>query len=378
MKYASLLVPGFSSAGQPVRARIESATRTGIPEFRISGIPPARARDMAERIQCAFQMSGLRPGHKNIVVHIEGNLDAYFLEELDLPVAACVLGALGYELHGTEEGSSYLGKLLLSGHIRPLPDLIRYLVAARMLGIESLLANGSEMDTRSLSAYYRLASPGKNGHGENSADPGRSMARGRIVLCLRDLLRFSTAPPPIQPEYSDFLKAKSHGRTDGEKAPDLVVDAVPERDAHSHGQILHSFLSLNSDGDSASLPYSRFVLRAAVAAAGARHSLLCLGPPGCGKTTLAGLIYALLPPMDESELKRIFLSSFYEIEGPGRIARPFRRPHHSATRVALVGGGTPVRAGEVTLANDGLLLLDELGEFRRDVLQALREPMDSG
>ncbi len=114
-------------------------------------------------------------------------------------------------------------------------------------------------------------------------------------------------------------------------------------------------------------------LRAVTLAAAGWHSLLFLGPPGAGKTALATELVALLPPPDQNEAAAILAQS----ADPGfPVRRPLRRPHHSATRRAMIGGGSQVEAGEITRAHCGVLLLDELGEFRRETLQALREPVE--
>ena len=111
-------------------------------------------------------------------------------------------------------------------------------------------------------------------------------------------------------------------------------------------------------------------------AAGARHSLLFVGPPGCGKTMLAQRLPALLPRLSEQEA--IEVASIASVSGTAGSQRPFRAPHHTSSAHAIVGGGARARPGEITLAHQGVLFLDELPEFDRRVLEALREPLESG
>jgi magnesium chelatase family protein len=123
--------------------------------------------------------------------------------------------------------------------------------------------------------------------------------------------------------------------------------------------------------------------RALEVAAAGEHSLLLMGPPGCGKSMLAARLPGLLPPLSpEEELEVAMIASITGgrslVRSQGRVSRPFRSPHHGASASAIIGGGAAARAGEITLAHRGVLFLDELPEFDRRVLEALREPLETG
>ncbi len=318
MDYAAVQTVLPDGAGVPTELKLEVAIKTGIPDFHVTGIPPSRARSLSDRVLCALQMHGIRLNHRTLTLNVEGDPDPRLLELLDLPVAVVLLQSMGYFMPALPRDRHVcLGKLSLDGQIRILEAPGRILAAADYLEVPYLVSHFPET-----------------------------------------IFGIPTGTQPIQLGSLNALFAKHE--SEYRRTP-LFRNRQWEPRRLNFDQVFR--------------PYSWKAMRAAVAAAGARHSLLCLGPPGSGKTVLAHFIYEVLPAPDIWEAKEIYLRSS---ESDGEILRrPFRRPHHSLTRVAMIGGGTPIRSGEVSEANHGMLLLDELGEFRRDVLQSLREPLDS-
>ncbi len=319
MYYASVesALPG--SSGLPRVIHIEVAMKIGIPDFHLTGLAPSRARSILDRVTCALQMTGIRLNHRTVNLNVEGESDPRFQDLLDLPVAVALLQALGYTLPGSPGARpAFIGKLALDGQVRILQMPGRILAMADLLGFHSVLSHFPE------------------------TVPG--IAHSSCPVQIESLKAlFSPEPEKISVRELESVKTSSS-----------TLDAAP---------------------DSSRFRFSWKAMRAAVAASAGRHSLLCMGPPGSGKTTLAHAIYDMLPVANARECREIYLR--LPESGGEVIRRPFRRPHHSVTRVAMIGGGSPIRAGEVTEAHNGLLLLDELGEFRRDVLQSLREPLDS-
>lgn len=154
--------------------------------------------------------------------------------------------------------------------------------------------------------------------------------------------------------------------------------------AHLHGQNALPFagasvepIDTNNYPDLCDVKGQTGAKRALEIAAAGGHSLLLCGPPGTGKTLLANRLPGILPPLNESE--RLDIATVQSVAGqPLRLHRPFRSPHHTASAAALVGGGSYPRPGEISLAHNGVLFLDELPEYPRKVLEVLREPMESG
>ncbi len=309
---------------RPVRVEVD--VHQGLPAFSIVGLPDAAVREARERVRAALSNCGFQfPLHR-----IVANLAPASLRKvgpwLDLPMAVALLVASEQLRWERLPAVAMVGEVALDGAVRPVPGVLAIAEAARSGGAEVLLV------------------PAENA-------PEAAMVEGIEVIGIEGLAQVQAlaegtwSPPPV--EAMPLPLEPPPG------APDL---------ADLRGQ-----------------PHLRYALE--VAAAGG-HSLLMIGPPGAGKSLAAARLPSILPPLARSEgLEVARIASACGRLGAGAGyggGRPFRAPHHTISPAGIVGGGSPPQPGEATLAHRGVLFLDELCEFRRDALEALRAPLEDG
>ena len=311
---------------QPVRIRVEASIRRGTPMLLIVGLAPGAARECRERIRAAANRAGLRlPG-----LRITVNLAPADLHKsgasFDLPILVAALAAAGHMSAESLHGVSLLGELGLDGTVRPVRGILAVCLAC---------AQDAELNT--------LIVPLANLPEAGPADGIRVVGADSLTSVVR------------------FL-ATGTGLAD---AP-----GVSQR------------RNRTSSADLADVQGQAGAKRALEIAAAGGHHLLLLGEPGCGKTMLASRLPGLLPSLSEKEAVEVTVAhSVAGLLDPGTgliSAPPFRAPHHTVTSVGLIGGGSRLNPGEVSLAHRGVLFLDELGEFRPAVLEALRQPLEAG
>ena len=302
--------------------RVEVDVHRGLPAFTIVGLPDAAVRESRERVRAALVNCGFEFPLRRITVNLAPADLPKAGPGLDLATAAALLAASDQLPGGLDRGCALAGELALDGCVRPVAGALAMAEAAREAGSDRLIvaaANGPEaalVEGLAVSPLDRL---------------------GQLPALLAGDWR-PTAPEPL-------------ALAEAGAGPDIV--------------------------DLRGQPNLRRALE--IAAAG-RHSLLMVGPPGAGKSLAARRLPSILPPLRRGhalEVARI-ASVAGRLNGSRAVARPFRAPHHSISSAGLVGGGNPPRAGEVTLAHRGVLFLDELGEFSRQALEALRAPLEDG
>lgn len=318
---------------------VEVHLANGLPSFTLVGLADVEVKEARERVRCAIQNAGLEfPNNKRITVNLAPADLPKDSGRLDLPIALGILAASD-QIDGARLAEyEFAGELSLSGALRPVRGALAMALA---------LHNGK--------VRSRLVLP--PGSAEEAAlVPGAHVYRARHLL---DVVRHFCPPG------SELLALAD--------APDPADDGWARVEAAPQATRAHL-------ADMADVKGQAGAKRALEIAAAGGHSLLLVGPPGSGKSMLAHRFAGLLPDMtcDEALESAAIgsLSGRFAIERWGQ--RPTCSPHHSASAVALVGGGSPPRPGEISLAHHGVLFLDELPEFPRAALEALREPLESG
>jgi magnesium chelatase family protein len=309
-------------SARPVRVEVD--VHRGLPGFAIVGLPDAAVREARERVRAALVNCGFEFPLQRIVVNLAPASLRKAGPGLDLAIAAALLSASGQLDWEALSRVAMVGELALDGSTRAIHGALAIAEAAREDGAEAIVL------------------PAENG-GE------AALAEGIDVIPLDGLARLrSLGAGEWEPRRPEALPLRL-GAAPG--APDL---------ADLRGQ-----------------PHLRHALE--VAAAGG-HSVLMVGPPGAGKSLAASRVPSILPPLAPAEALEVarVASACGRLGASLSGGRPFRAPHHTISAPGLIGGGTPPGPGEATLAHRGVLFLDELCEFRRDSLEALRGPLESG
>ena len=295
----------------------------GLPGFAITGLPAASVRESKDRVRAALQTSGFEVPSRRVTVHLGPSDVPKHGGRFDLPIALGVVKALHDSTWPAAQDCEFLGELALNGELRPITGALPAVIAAREDGHSVVLPAGNAAEAALV----------------ENAEVYTATTLIEVVEYLdgkRVLPRVAHTP------YSD--------------APLTAADLSDVR------------------GQAAAK-------RALLVAAAGGHNMLMVGPPGSGKSMLAERLSGLLPPLLPTEMLKV--ASIASIAGDPAAARltllpPFRAPHHTSSAQALVGGGGRPRPGEISLAHRGVLFLDELPEFPRAALEALREPLESG
>ncbi len=314
---------------QSMRVRVEVHLANGLPSFTLVGLVDTEVREARERVRCAIQNSGLSfPANKRITVNLAPADLPKDSGRFDLPMALGILAASAQIPANALEGYEFAGELSLAGDLRPIRG-----------GLAMSLARHAETPLR-----HWVLPP-------ESAEEAALVPTAQVykAMHLKDVVSHFQEPAAATPGWCRLATPLGQAaHPDPLDLTDVKGQEVPKRALE-------------------------------IAAAGG-HSLLLTGSPGTGKSMLAQRFAGLLPAMSLEE----GLASAAVASLAGRpvlsqwLRRPTRSPHHSATAAALIGGGSPPRPGEISLAHQGVLFLDELPEFPRNALEALREPLETG
>jgi magnesium chelatase family protein len=310
----------------PVEVEVDISQ--GLPQFATVGLPEGAVKESKDRVKSAIKNSGYEFPVRRITINLAPAGIKKDGAAFDLPMAIGILTATGVIGERSETPLAFLGELSLDGRIKPVRGALPLAVAARQWPVAGLVLP------------------------EENAREG-SIVDGVPVYGVRDLgqlVDFLNGAQPLEPCRVD-------------------VGALFQRAGVA-------------DVDFAEVRGQEHVKRAMEVAAAGQHNLLMIGPPGSGKTMLARRLPSILSAQSFDEA--LETTKIHSIMGmlPGQDAlvacRPFRSPHHTISDAGLIGGGSMPRPGEVSLAHNGVLFLDELLEFKKNVLEMLRQPLEDG
>ena len=319
----------FGAATQGVDGLIISVevdTANGLPAFDIVGLPSTAVRESKERVRTAIKNSGLRSRTEKITINLAPANVRKESAGLDLPIAIGLLAAQGRLRPSVCEEFLFVAELSLEGVLRPVAGVLPIAITARAEGFKKLIVAPENINEALLVDGLEVYAP----------------------KSLIDLV--------------DFL--------DGEKDLELATP-VPVDEAEGFMELVDDFADVQGQ---------HTAKRALEIAAAGGHNVLMVGVPGSGKTMLAKRMSSILPELTREEALEV--TKIYSIagklpQGSGLVTkRPFQNPNHDASTAAIIGGGTIPVPGQVTLAHHGVLFLDELPEFKKTALEALREPLE--
>lgn len=318
MSFAKIYTRGLLGLHAPL-IEVEVHVSQGLPSLTIVGLAEAAVRESKDRVRSAIINSGFQFPTKRLTINLAPADLPKDGSRLDLPIALGILIASGQLSEPITNDFEFIGELALDGHLRPVSGTLTIAMACQQAGHKLMLSYNNAEEAAQLPDFQVFA------------------AKNLKQVC---------------DHFSDLHK----------------IEAT---------RVEHSKHKQKYKSDLADVKGQVRPRRALEIAAAGGHSILFKGPPGTGKTLLASRLPSILPPLNAQE--NLEVASIYSVVNTQHEfgQRPFRSPHHTASAIALVGGGSHPKPGEITLAHLGILFLDELPEFDRKVLEVLRQPLES-
>ncbi|MCD6379065.1 YifB family Mg chelatase-like AAA ATPase [bacterium] len=320
----SIILSGAVVGIDGYEVTVEIDLTRGLPSFTIVGLPNAAVRESRERVTSAIRNSGFKFPLKRVTVNLAPADIRKEGAAFDLPIAVGIILASEQVSSRFRGKTIFLGELALDGALKPVRGVLPVVWNAKKLGYRCVVLPQANFKEASAVRGIRFAP---------CADLGEALR------ALRGDSKMIDSPGPIKTERKNY--ELDYSQVIGQEAAKRALE---------------------------------------IAAAGG-HNLLMIGPPGSGKTMLAHRLPGIMPPFEENEAieNARILSVVGRLNGGAlKFERPFRSPHHSASYAGLIGGGRYITPGEISLAHNGVLFLDELSEFRRNVLETLRQPIEDG
>ncbi len=308
---------------------IETKILRGLPYHVIVGLPSTIIKESKERVKAALKSSGVKFPEDRIIQNLFPANIKKEGSQLDLPIAIGIFCCLSNIASDTLKSIAFLGELSLEGKIKPVQGILSQIDGLKQKGIKYMVI------------------------------PFENINEAQFIT---DVIFYPYYD--LQHLFEDLLKGE--------------LKAINVTNKNNNHDYLEEFAY---DIDLSQVVGQNAAIRAIEIAVAGFHNLLIIGPPGCGKSMLAERLITIMPPMtleEKIEVTKIYGISENENFNGLIHRRPFRAPHHTISRIGMVGGGATILPGEISKAHNGILYLDEIGEFKSDAIEAMREPLSSG